>query len=205
MRENMSELSYQKDREDMCKVAHYMWDRKLTNAAGGNFAVRVENNRILMSPSLMSERLFCEMELKDFLLIDYDMNILEGTGKLSREGYMHVLILKNFKNISATIHAHPQYCMVYAAQSKPIPNITEATMKRGMVECIPYTKAYSKNLHEEVYKYWDSRRELAETYPIGAIMPLHGVVVSGSDLHMAYSMLERIEQDAICGIFKNAI
>ena len=114
-------------------------------------------------------------------------------------------LLKNFKNIGATIHAHPMYCMVFVAQTKPIPNITEATMKRGPVECIPYTQAYTKNLHEEVYKYFDARRELAEKYPIGAIMPLHGVVVSGSDLFMAYSMLERIEADAICNIFKNNI
>ena len=204
-KEEMAELSYMKDREDMSKVAHYMWDRRLTNAAGGNFAVRVDDNRILISPSLMSERHFCEMKPEDFLLIDYDMNILEGTGKLSREAYMHVLLLKNFKNIGATIHAHPMYCMVFVAQTKPIPNITEATMKRGPVECIPYTQAYTKNLHEEVYKYFDARRELAEKYPIGAIMPLHGVVVSGSDLFMAYSMLERIEADAICNIFKNNI
>ena len=201
----MADLSYRKEREDMAKVAHYMWDRKLTNAAGGNIAVRVDDNRVLISPSLMSERHFCEMRPEDFLLIDYEMNILEGTGKLSREGYMHVLLLKNFKNIGATIHAHPQYCMVFVPQRKPIPNITEATMKRGPVECIPYTQAYTKNLHEEVYRYFDERRQLAEKYPIAAIMPLHGVVVSGSDLFMAYSMLERIEADAVCNIFKNQI
>lgn len=201
----MENLSYMKDREQMAKVAHYMWDRRLTNAAGGNFAVRVEHNRVLISPSLMSERHFCEMEPEDFLLIDYDMNILEGDGKLSREGYMHIKLLENFKNIGATIHAHPQYCMAFVAQSKPIPNITEATMKRGPVECIPYTKAYTRELHEAVYEYFDARRELAETYPIGAIMPLHGVVVSGSDLFMAYSMLERIEADAMCNIFKKQV
>ena len=49
----------------MSKVAHYMWDRRLTNAAGGNFAVRVDDNRILISPSLMSERHFCEMKPED--------------------------------------------------------------------------------------------------------------------------------------------
>jgi len=198
-------LSYLETRKEMCKIAYYMWDRKLTNAAGGNFAVRVDDNRILITPSLMSQNHFCEMNPEDFLLIDYNENIIEGSGKLSRETGMHVLILKDFKNISATIHAHPQYCMVYAAQSKPIPNITEATMKRGPVGCIPFTKAYSDELHKNVYQYWVEHRELAEKYPIGAIMPLHGVMVSGSDLHMAYSMLERIEQDAICGIFKNMI
>lgn len=201
----MSNLSYIETRREMVKVCHYMWDRKLTNAAGGNFAVRVDDNRILISPSLMSERHFCELRPEDFLLIDYDQNILEGTGKLSREGHMHVLILKNFKNIACTIHAHPQYCMVYVAQSKPIPNITEATMKRGPVECIPYTKAYTQELHEQVYKYWEDRRELAEQQPIGCIMPLHGVVVSGPDLHMAYSMLERIETDAMCSILGKLI
>ncbi|WP_312694981.1 class II aldolase/adducin family protein [Caproiciproducens sp.] len=201
----MSNLSYIEERREMVKVAHYMWDRRLTNSAGGNFAVKVADNRILITPSLMSERHFCELKEEDFLLIDYDMNILEGTGKLSREGHMHMLILKNFDYIGCTIHAHPQYCMVYASQSKSIPNITEATMKRGPVDCIPYTKAYTPELSEAVYKYWEDRRELASRQPIGCILPLHGVVVSGPDIHMAYSMLERIETDAMCNIFKNSI
>ena len=71
----MAPISYQKTREDMCKVAHYMWDRKLTNAAGGNFAVKVDEDRILISPSLMSERHFCELEPEDFLLINTNMEI----------------------------------------------------------------------------------------------------------------------------------
>ena len=33
----MAELSYMKDREDMSKVAHYMWDRRLTNAGRREF------------------------------------------------------------------------------------------------------------------------------------------------------------------------
>lgn len=201
----MSDLSYLETRKQMAKVCHYIWDRRLTNSAGGNFAVRTDDNRILVTPSLMSERHFCELEPEDFILIDYDQNVLEGHGRLSRETLMHVLILKNFKNIGCTIHAHPQYCMVYVAQSKPIPNVTEATMKRGMVECIPYTRAYTSDLHHEIYHYWTARKELAEQQPIGCIMPYHGVVVSGSDLFMAYSMLERIETDAMCSILGKLI
>lgn len=202
----MSNLSYIETRREMVKIAHYMWDRKLTNSAGGNFAVKVDDNKILVSPSLMSERLFCDLREDDFVLIDYDNNILEGTNAISRESYMHCLILKNFDYINSTIHAHPQYCMVYASQSKPIPNITEATMKRGVVECIDgHVQAYTHELSEAVYKYFDERRTLASQQPIGCIMPLHGVVVSGPDLHMAYSMLERIETDAMCNIFKSLI
>lgn len=201
----MSNLSYYEMRKEMCKVAQLMWKRRLTNAAGGNFAVRVDENRILISPSMMSEERHCELEPEDFLLIDYDENILEGTGRLSREGLMHCLILKNFKEIECTIHAHPFYCMPFVAQAKPIPNVTEATMGRGYVGCIEWTKAYSPELSQNVYNYFEEHRETAEKKPIGVIMPLHGVVVSGRSIYSAYSMLERIECDAFCTITRNLI
>ena len=109
---------------------------------------------------------------------------------------MHVLILSHFKEIECTIHAHPFYCMPFVAAAKPIPNLTEATMGRGYVECIPYTKAYTEELSRNVYQYFEDRRELAQRKPIACIMPLHGVCVSGPNIYLAYSMLERIETDA---------
>jgi L-fuculose-phosphate aldolase len=190
----------------MKKIARAMWDRKLTNAAGGNFAVRVADNRILISPSMMSELGMCDLDAEEFLLIDYEGNILEGKGRLSRETQMHILLLSRFHYIRCTIHAHPQFSMVFASQSKPIKTVTEATMKRGeYFGVVDQAKAYSRELAESVYKYFDERRELAEKIGIGCIMPLHGVVVSGDSLMSAFSCLERMETDAICNIFKNFI
>jgi L-fuculose-phosphate aldolase len=198
-------FSYMEMRQEMAVTARLMWDRRLTNAAGGNFAVRVAENRILVSPSMMSEEKHCRLDPEDFLLIDYKQNLLEGIGKLSRESLMHVLILQNFKEIGCTIHAHPFYCMPFVTQSKPIPNVTEATMGRGPVGCIKWTKAYTEELSQNIYNYFEEHRELAEKKPIGVIMPLHGVVVSGGDIYKAYSMLERIECDAYCTIVRNQI
>ena len=197
--------SYQDMREEMACVARMMWERRLTNAAGGNFAVRVDENRLLISPSLMSERKHCQLDPDDFLLIDYDQNILEGQGKLSRESLMHALILRHFPAIGCTIHAHPHHCMPFVALSKPIPSMTEATLGRGAVECIPWTKAYTPELSHNVYQYFEDRRELACKKPIACIMPLHGVVVSGPDIYLAYSMLERIEADAYCAIVAKSL
>ena len=202
----MSELQYLDTRRQMKKIAKAMWDRKLTNAAGGNFAVRVAENRILISPSMMSEYEMCDLDENAFLLIDYEGNILEGDGKLSRETDMHILLLSNFKYIQCTIHAHPQFCMVFASQSKPIKTVTEATIKRGeYFGVIDPAPAYSKELANSVYKYFEDRRELAEKIGLGCIMPMHGVVVSGDCLMSAFSCLERMETDAICNIFKNFI
>jgi L-fuculose-phosphate aldolase len=90
--------------------------------------------------------------------------------------------------------------MPFVAMARPIPSMTEATMGRGDVGCIAYTKAYSRELSEAVHRYFEERRELAARKPIGVIMPMHGVVVSGPSVFMAYSMLERIEGDAFCAI-----
>lgn len=202
----MPELQYLETRIQMQKVAKTIWDRKLTNSAGGNFAVKVDENRILISPSMMSENCMCELEVDDFLLIDYQANILEGKGKLSRESVMHTMLLSKFNYIKSTIHAHPQFCMVYAAAGKPIKTVTEATLKRGdYFGVIEHADAYTPELAMNVYKYFDQNRDLAEKIGIGCIMPLHGVVVSGNSLMAAFSTLERMETDAICNIFKNLI
>ena len=201
----MGNLSYMKTRKAMVNVAKQIWERRLTNAAGGNFAVRVEENRILISPSMMSEEKHCMMDPEDFILIDYEQNIIEGGGKLSRESLMHTLVLRNFNEIGCTIHAHPFYCMPFVAKAKPIPHMTEATMGRGDVGCIKWTKAYSEELSRNVYAYFEEHRELAVKKPIAVIMPLHGVVVSGGDIYKAYSMLERIECDAYCATVQNLI
>ena len=202
----MEQLQFLETRCQMKKIAKAMWDRKLTNAAGGNFAVRVADNRILISPSMMSEFGMCDLGVDEFLLIDYQGNVLEGSGKLSRETQMHILLLSGFNYIRCTIHAHPQFCMVFASQSKPIKTVTEATMKRGeYFGVVDQASAYSKQLAENVYKYFDERRELVEKIGIGCIMPMHGVVVSGDSLMSAFSCLERMETDAICNIFKSFV
>ena len=192
-------------RKQMCTIAKSMWDRRLTNAAGGNFAVLVDDNRILISPSLMSERKQCDLKPEDFILMDFEQNIIEGTGNLSRESDMHIALLRDHKNICASIHAHPFYCMPFVSQAKDIPSVTEATLGRGDVGCIEFTKAYTPELAANVARYFEEKRELADKKPIAVILPLHGVVVTGPDLHLAYSMLERIECDAFCNIVKKLI
>ena len=155
---------------------------------------------------MMSEHRMCELDPEDFLLVDYEENVLEGRGGLSRETKMHIMLLSGFKYIKSTIHAHPQHCMVFAAMGKPIKTMTEATLKRGeYFGVIEHADAYTPQLAINVYKYFDAHRDLAEKIGIGCIMPLHGVVVSGNSLMAAFSCLERMETDAVCNIYKNFI
>lgn len=199
----MSKYSYMNVREQMVETAREIWDRKLTNAAGGNFAVRVEPGKILITPSMMSEDKHGKLKPEDMLLIDYDYHILEGEGKLSRETHMHVALLSTYEEIGATIHAHPFYCMPFVAFEKNIYSVTDATEGRGDIECMKYAVPCSEQSVANVMSYFKEREEIVRRKPIGCIMPRHGVIVSGGDIHKAFSMLERIEAEAYCNIVRS--
>jgi L-fuculose-phosphate aldolase len=201
----LGKLQYEELREEMCLTARLMWERRLTNAAGGNFAVRAAEGHILITPSMMSERKHCAIEPDDILLMDYHKRVLEGEGALSRESDMHLYLLTKFENIGASLHAHPFNCMPFVSAGKPIPSVTEATMGRGDVGCTTFAEANTPELAAAVAKYYEDRRALAEEKPIGAVLPLHGIVVTGPDIYSAYSMLELIECDAYCTITRSLI
>lgn len=194
-------IQYCEERKKLAKTMKLLWDRKLTNAAGGNAAMRVAENRIIITPSMMSEHRHCELDAEDILLCDYDLNIIEGTGVLSRESRMHAMLLKNIPEIGAVIHAHPEYTMVYVAAMKPIPSVTEATQKMGDCMLIAQAKAYSQNLAENVYDFFKDKRELLKKTGLCGLLPLHGTVAVGKHLEQAFSVVERVECDAKCGIF----
>ncbi len=198
-------ISYLGERKKLAKTMKLLFDRKLTNAAGGNAAMRVDENRIIVTPSMMSEHKHCELGPEDILVCDYDLNILEGNGVLSRECKMHALLLRNIPEIGAVIHAHPEYTMVYVSARKPIPSVTEATQKMGDCLLIEQAKAYSQDLADHVYDFFKDKREILKKSGLCALLPLHGTVAVGKHLEQAFSVVERIECDAKCNIFGKLI
>jgi L-fuculose-phosphate aldolase len=198
-------MQYMSERRKLLQMATDMWERRLTNAAGGNLAMRVDDNRILLSPSMMSEHKHCRIEIEEPLLIDYDCNILEGTGAFSREGRMHALIMKNIPEVNGVIHAHPFYTMVYVAACKPIPQVSEATLKMGETGLINQAKAYSMELAENAYEYFLPMREQLKITGLCALLPYHGTVAVGKHIEQAFSVVERVESDAVCNLFGKLI
>ena len=199
------ELQYREQRQKLLWIIHDLWERRLTNAAGGNCAMRVDENRILISPTRMSEDKHCRIAIEEPLLMDYDCNVLEGTGKVSREGRMHAGILKNIPEVGGVIHAHPFYTMVYVAACKPVPQKTEATLRMGDTGLIHQAKAYSPELADNAYAYFVERREQLKVTGLCGLLPFHGTVAVGKNIEQAYSVVERVEADAVCNLLGKLI
>ncbi|MBE0067570.1 class II aldolase/adducin family protein [Thermoanaerobacterium thermosaccharolyticum] len=189
-------LSYMEEREEVCQLVKDMFDRMMTNAAGGNVSVRVESGKFLMTPALMSEHNRCRLKPEDLLLVDMDMNILEGTRKLTREANMHAGILKEFPCVNACVHAHARNIMTFASFELPIPSVTEATAKFGNIECLPYHPATTKELADATVEYFRTKKNVLEKHACAVMLARHGIIIAGKSLDEAYNALERIETNA---------
>ncbi|MDR0875794.1 MAG: class II aldolase/adducin family protein [Clostridiales Family XIII bacterium] len=191
----LSELRLQ-----MCDIAGLLWRRRLTNAYGGNFCARVSADSLLVTPSLMAEEKHCRLVPDDLMLVDLDGNIIEGTGRLSRETHMHTTLLRAFPTVNAVIHAHPMNGMVFAAAERPIPSVTEATELAGEAGLIEFAPMCTPEMSAATLAYFESKRALAEKMPIAGILPRHGLVVTGQSLNKTFTMLELVETDAYCAL-----
>ena len=184
----------------MCEIAALLWERRLTNAYGGNFAARAGEGSFLVSPSMMAEEKHCKLKPEDLNLVGFDGSLIEGSGRLSRETDMHAALLKAFPTVGAVIHAHPTNCMVFAAAERAIPSVTEATEKQGAADLAKFAPMCTPEMSNNVLAYYEERRDLTETMPVGCVLPKHGVVVTGKNLNNAFTMLELIETDAYCAL-----
>ncbi|KLU63562.1 methylthioribulose-1-phosphate dehydratase [Peptococcaceae bacterium CEB3] len=189
-------MLYGVERKEVCEVARVMFDRNLTNAAGGNISVRINVDHVLMTPTLMSQQKYCRIAPEEILVLDNEMNKIEGEGDITREANMHLGVLKELSLANAVIHAHPRDAMVFACLGLPIPLVCEAVEKLGEIIALPYAKACSVELAQTAVEYFKSRGAELEKHALVALLRRHGILVVDRSLKKAYDMLERVETNA---------
>lgn len=187
-------MLYRKEREEMCEVVRMMFDRNMTNAAGGNVSRRINEEHFILTPTLMAQQKFCRLNPEDILVIDKDYNIIEGNGKLTREVNMHMGVYKNHPNAKVVIHSHPNQTMLYAAMGIDMPLLCENVMKLGRIPCLEFAPACSQMLADRVVSYIKEKDNYTD--PLAMILNKHGILIVGFELKAGYDLLERIECNA---------
>lgn len=193
-------MMFLEERKQICEVAKIMFDRNLTNAAGGNISMRINEKYILMTPTLMSQRKFCRLKPEEILVLDYNLKKIEGEGNTTRESNMHLGILKEAPLAKAVIHAHPKYAMVFACLGIQMPIYYEACEKLKEIITLPYAQACSVELAERVTEYIRGRKDELKDHGLVALLRNHGIIVVETDLYKAYDLLERVETNAYVSI-----
>ncbi|HEK25210.1 MAG: methylthioribulose 1-phosphate dehydratase [Hydrogenobaculum sp.] len=88
---------------DVVKIAREFHARGWLPATAGNLSVRLDDKRVCITASGTHKGHITE---KDFVIVDYEGNTLEGKKKPSAETLLHLMVYKNFPDVNAVFHVH---------------------------------------------------------------------------------------------------
>lgn len=174
-----------------------MFERRLTDMAGGNISAR-DGNTVYITPRYSGSKKHWQLTTDDILSGPLDGEELLNNPRFSREGKAHLAIYRNFPDCQAVIHAHSFHIQPFAVAQKPIPPVMEATEKFGTIEVIPYAPAHSGDLAKNIVEGLCGQDERIRTQAAGVLMPRHGIILAGKDLYATVDALERIDTNCWC-------
>ncbi len=164
----------------------------LVAATDGNISCRLDNGHFLITPSGVGKGLLTK---KHLLVTNADGIRIQGTGRVSTEIKLHLLVYSLRSDIHAIIHAHPPKCIActIAGLSFDQPILPEVVVTLGRIPTAPYATPSTEALPESI------RTLIPHTDAI--ILDRHGTLTAAATLPDALYKLEKLEHTA--GILLN--
>ncbi len=181
-------MTYEAERALMCAVGKLLYDRGYVAANDGNLSMKVEPDRLLVTPSGVSKgRLTPDM----LLVTDLEGNVLEGNRHPSSETKMHLAVYRGRPDVGAVVHAHPPVSTAFAVcrRGMETPYLSELVTGLGAVPCTPsFAMLSTDQVPRSVEPY------LADHCAV--LLANHGALTWGEDLWEAFDRMETVEHTA---------
>lgn len=162
-------------------------ERGYIAACDGNISVRLDEHRVLVTPTGMSKG---AMRTSDLVVVDMRGRKLFGRREVTSEIGMHLLIYRMRPDVCAVVHAHPRTATGFAAAGIALdkPLVCEVVIGLGQIPLAPYGTPGTPELAATL-------EPLVPQYD-AILMANHGVVTYGADLQSAYMKMETVEHFA---------
>ncbi len=174
-------------RRQICKTGRKMYAHGFVVACEGNLSVRLDRDRILVTPAGA-----CKGHLgpEDLLVTDLSGVVLCGTRRPSTEMLMHLLYYQLRPDVQAVCHAHPPIATGFAAAGRALEEavLPEVILGLGKIPLAPYGTPGTWELCAGL-------EPLATEFD-AILLENHGVVTCGQDLTTAYQRMETVERFA---------
>ncbi len=195
-----TDVSIDAMRVKLCEIGRMLFERQLTDAAGGNISARV-GDLVCLSASYAGQKHQWRLSPEQILVMDLQGNKLEGEGSISRETKVHMRLYRDFPEGNAVIHSHPRNVLVFCAAAKPIPPVLEATQKFGEIKVTEFAPAHSAFLAQHVAEAMAGQNARIAKHAAAVIAPWHGIFCMGKDIDMTFDAVERIDVNARCILY----
>ena len=179
--------SAREHREAIVRFGRQLHANGFVAATDGNLSMRLDENRLLVTPTCMSKGM---MRPADLVIVDMQGNRLAGKRKVSSEIGMHLLIYRLRPDVKGIVHAHPPTATGFAASgfglSRPL--VCEVVVGLGSIPLARYGTPGTAELTDALEPL------IAEHDAI--LMANHGVVTYGNSLENAFMKMETVEHFA---------
>lgn len=178
--------SLSKLKKELIEYGKLCGEKNMTPGISGNISARCSDG-VLITVSGSANGYLSE---DDFVLIDFDGNVIEGDKKPSSEKMLHIEYYKQRPDINYILHMHSPYLSSFAACRLALdePVMPENIFYFGQIPLAEYGLPSSKDLVEKTSVYFKDYNVI--------LMANHGVIVGDSDLKSAYLKLELAESYA---------
>ena len=184
-------MKWQTERTVVVQAAQQLLRLGLVAATSGNVSLRLEGDEkeglIAITPAGTD---YETMTPEDIVIVDYDVDVIEGDAVPSSESLTHVAVYKARSDISAVIHTHSIYASVLAVAGVPLPPILDELVAYlgGPVEVAEYGFPSSEDLGEKAIQAMGERNAV--------FIRNHGVLAAGRDMPDALRACELVERAA---------
>jgi L-fuculose-phosphate aldolase len=174
-------------RDDIVKVGRLMFDKGWIAANDGNITIRLDEDRILATPTGVCKGM---MRPDDIIICNLDGDKICGERERTTEMGMHVTIYRMRPDIRSVVHAHPPVATGFAVAGRPLnlALLPEVVICLGSVPVadygLPGTPALTEGMRPYIPKY------------DAMLMANHGAVAYGEDVFQAFFRLETVEHFA---------
>ena len=178
---------YDKEKKEVINAGIKLDRYGLIALSGGNVSLKVDKDRVLVTPSGM---IYEELEIDDIILMDLTGKVIEGTRKASVDTKALLYIYNNMPEINAVIHTHQPYATALGLVEEEFKcNLTTlANATKGSVNVCPFSSAASEQMGVEAVENLNGK--------LAVILKNHGVITVGNSLKQALYSCVYLEEAA---------
>src|SRR5690606_18247859 len=174
-------------RAEICEVGRRLYARGYVASNDGNISVRLDEGRILATPTSVSKGF---MTPDMMVITDLSGQQIAGHRKASSELLMHLAVYEARPDVQAVVHAHPPMATGFAVAGIPLDRavLAEVITTLGSVPIAAYATPSTAELPAAVRRFVPAHD--------GMLLANHGALTVGRDLMNAYYKMETIEHFA---------
>src|SRR5690242_6453602 len=174
-------------RQDIVNIGRLVYQKGWVAANDGNITVRLDQERILATPTAVSKGM---MNPDDLIVVDMQGKKIEGRREGTSEIAMHLTIYNKRPDIRSVVHAHPPVATGFAAAGRPLnlALLPEVIIGLGCVPLADYGLPGTAALTEPLLPYIPKYDAI--------LMGNHGAVCYGEDVYKAFFKMETVEHFA---------